>query len=412
MQNREKLQYIYIISDHSKKERVKILECIKARRLDHVVVLNQQPKDKLTAYILNAKAIIVPSITEGFGYSAYEVSQLNKPVIYFDNTSLNEVVKYGHYFQNGAILHLVKLLKNSDTGEHWEKSAISIRYLTNSLGGLIFIHASNGYILLHMYLIMTISYRFMKNILFMILNKIRTSLLWLVSKPSYPDINDVEFWELYDFCKPYTMTSVERMYSLYCSVDYILTNDIEGDFVECGVWRGGSSMLIAKMLASRHISNRRLFLYDTFEGMSNPSAFDVSFTGQDADRLLKDNASNKENSVWCLADLADVKNNLKSSKFKQSSIKYIKGKVEETLPRYVPNGKIALLRLDTDWYESTKHELNTLYPLLSRNGVLIIDDYGHWGGCRKAVDDYFAQNHIKLLMNRIDYSGRLIIKNL
>lgn len=127
----KKPQFVLIISDHPKKERVKILEFIKARRLDNVIVLNQQPKDMLTAYILNAKAVIIPSTTEGFGYSAHEASQLNKPVIYSNNTSLNEVVKYGHHFNNGDILHLVKLLNNSDTGEHWERSTISIKCTTN-----------------------------------------------------------------------------------------------------------------------------------------------------------------------------------------------------------------------------------------------------------------------------------------
>jgi hypothetical protein len=84
--------------------------------------------------------------------------------------------------------------------------------------------------------------------------------------------------------------------------------------------------------------------------------------------------------------------------------------VEDTIPQITPNGAIALLRLDTDWYTSTKHELIHLYPSLSESGVLIIDDYGHWEGCRKAVDEYFTEQKISLLLQRIDYTGRLAIK--
>jgi O-methyltransferase len=227
----------------------------------------------------------------------------------------------------------------------------------------------------------------------------------------HPDMVEAEFWELYHFCKPYTMTSVERMYSLYGSVNYVLSRGLEGDFVECGVWRGGSAMLIAKMLCNRNITNRKIFLYDTFEGMPPPSDMDVTFNGQEADGLLKASVNNKEVSVWCLADLPDVKKNLSSTGFPEANLVFIAGKVEDTLPTNLPTGKIALLRLDTDWYESTKHELNVLFPMLVENGVLIIDDYGHWQGCRKAVDEYFEQSQSPVLMNRIDYTGRMMIKN-
>ena len=227
---------------------------------------------------------------------------------------------------------------------------------------------------------------------------------------NYSDITNEEFWGIYDLCKPYTMTSIDRMYSLYAAVDYVLKNNIEGDFVECGVWRGGSSMLIAKMLSSRKIFDRKLFLYDTFEGMSAPTEVDIEKTGKTADVLLKENTNDKEGSVWCLADLEDVRNNFKKIDCSNIDIAFVKGKVEDTIPQNIPSAKIALLRLDTDWYESTKHELIYLYPKLETNGVLIIDDYGHWQGCRKAVDEYFQQKGISLLLNRIDYTGRIAIK--
>ena len=226
----------------------------------------------------------------------------------------------------------------------------------------------------------------------------------------YSDIKDSEFWEIYNLCKPYTMTSVEPMYALYCSVNYILSNNIKGSFVECGVWRGGSFMLIAKMLSNRNIADRKIYLYDTFEGMSEPTKSDVDLKGHSASSLLKENEDNKEDSVWCLADLSDVKNNFKLTKFLEKNIIYIKGKVENTIPESIPDENIALLHLDTDWYESTKHELTFLFPKLELNGVLIIDDYGHWQGCRKAVDEYFSENKINILLNRIDYTVRIGIK--
>jgi O-methyltransferase len=220
-------------------------------------------------------------------------------------------------------------------------------------------------------------------------------------------IQDADFIEIFKQCKPYTMTSIERMYALYNAVRYVVQNKIEGDFVECGVWRGGSSMMIALTLLKLGVTNRKIYLYDTFEGMSEPTENDVDFRGGDADSLLKKNVENKENSVWCLADLQDVQNNMALTKYSLASIKFVKGKVEDTIPKTISDN-IALLRLDTDWYESTAHELKYLYPKLLMKGVLIIDDYGHWEGCRKAVDEYFEGN--TLLLNRIDYTGRIAIK--
>lgn len=226
----------------------------------------------------------------------------------------------------------------------------------------------------------------------------------------YADIRSTEFWEIYQLCKPYTMTSVERMYALYMAVSYVLQHHIAGDFVECGVWRGGSSMLIASMLQRRNVTNRKIYLYDTFEGMSEPTAVDVEFRGQNAATMLKDNEHNKETSVWCLAALPDVQQNLHLTGLPENQLVYVQGKVEDTLPHTLPNASIALLRLDTDWYESTKHELVHLYPRLTQRGVLIIDDYGHWEGCRKAVDEYVAEQNLALLFHRIDYTGRIALK--
>ena len=226
----------------------------------------------------------------------------------------------------------------------------------------------------------------------------------------YADIQDKTFWNFYEKCQPYTMTSVERMFALYQATNYVIDQNIKGDFVECGVWRGGSSLMVAQVLQHRGLSDRHLYLYDTFEGMSEPTAEDVDFRGQKADQMLEQTQDKKETSVWCLANLDDVKLTMSNSKFPSENIHYVEGKVEDTIPVTVPVGPIALLRLDTDWYTSTKHELIHLYPSLSPDGVLIIDDYGHWEGCRKAVDEYFAEQKQTIFLQRIDYTGRLAIK--
>ncbi len=252
----------------------------------------------------------------------------------------------------------------------------------------------------------------MKKLVQFVFNKFGYSVTKSGSNKSNPvnrDITDKEFRELYSFCKPYTMTSVERMYALYLSVKYILVNDIKGDFIECGVWRGGSAMLIAKLLNNYKAKNRTLFLFDTFEGMSAPTDEDKDFKGVTASSLLQQSPNIKEDSIWCYSSYEEVQENMKQVGFE--SIQLIKGKVEETINEVKPFDKIALLRLDTDWYDSTLHELNHLYPLLNLGGVLIIDDYGHWEGCRKAVDEYFDKEKIKMLLTRIDYTGRIGIKN-
>lgn len=227
-----------------------------------------------------------------------------------------------------------------------------------------------------------------------------------------PDITDKKFLDIYEFCKPYSMTSIERMYSLYCSVNYIIQNNIKGDFVECGVWRGGSAMLIAKTLNYNNENTRKIFLYDTFEGMSEPTEIDKDLLGGEAKIQLQDIIKSNKDSNWCYSSIDEVRENLIRTNYPINNFQLIKGKVEDTLPGIMLPDSISLLRLDTDFYESTLHELKHLYPLLSKNGVLIIDDYGHWQGCKQAVDEYFDKENISLLLNRIDYTGRVAIKTI
>jgi O-methyltransferase len=207
---------------------------------------------------------------------------------------------------------------------------------------------------------------------------------------------------------PFTMTSTERMAALINAVTYLTENAIPGDITECGVWRGGSMMVIALTLLAHGDRSRSLYLYDTFEGMSAPTVNDKSLSGTSADEQLKRDP--RGTGVWCYAGIDDVRANVLSTGYPEDKIHFIKGKVEDTIPSMLPPG-LALLRLDTDWYESTKHELTHLYPLLHSKGILVIDDYGHWQGAKKAVDEYFRDIGEPIFLHRIDYTGRLIVKS-
>ena len=207
------------------------------------------------------------------------------------------------------------------------------------------------------------------------------------------------------------MISIERAYSLYSSVNYICRNSIPGDFIECGVWKGGACMLAGLTLINNNKTDIKIYLYDTFEGMTKPGEFDsVMWNGKKAFDYWNKNRIEKGKNMWA-ADLSDVENNMASTGYPADNIIFRKGDVKETLETYALPEKISLLRLDTDWYESTKIELETLYPLLSEKGVLIIDDYGHFSGAKKAVDEFFAYHENNgILLNRIDYTGRTGVK--
>jgi len=154
-------------------------------------------------------------------------------------------------------------------------------------------------------------------------------------------------------------------------------------------------------------ADREIFLYDTYEGMSEPTSDDVRYDGMDAGGRFDELRSKDQ--AWCFASLDDVKANVLSTGYAPSKIRFVQGKVEDTIPATLP-GPIAILRLDTDWYESTKHELEQLFPLLHPRGILLIDDYGYWAGARKAVDEYFRENRNQFYFHRIDYTGRLVTR--
>ena len=209
----------------------------------------------------------------------------------------------------------------------------------------------------------------------------------------------------------FTMTSLERRYHLLQSVRHVVKHRIPGSIVECGVWRGGSMMLVAKTLIKCGDISRDLYLYDTFEGMPPPTKADQDHAAQSAAaRLEAEGASKTESGVWAISSLEEVRRNMESVGYPADKVHYVRGKVESTIPARIPE-QIAILRLDTDWYESTAHELLHLYPRLVIGGPLIIDDYGYWQGARQAVDEFLAASADKILLHRIDNNGRAFVKS-
>jgi hypothetical protein len=169
-------------------------------------------------------------------------------------------------------------------------------------------------------------------------------------------------------------------------------------------------MMMALALQAFGAADRRLFCFDTFEGMPPPDSIDVRHSdGIPASTILSATSKEEGNLYWAISSLETVRSNLAKTRYPEHLIEYVKGRVELTMPKHLPN-RIALLRLDTDWYKSTKHELIHGYPRISPGGVMIVDDYGFWRGSRKAVDEYLAETGASVLLNRIDETGRIAVK--
>ena len=217
-------------------------------------------------------------------------------------------------------------------------------------------------------------------------------------------------YELINLIKNYSMTPKIRIYNLMQALKHLKIKKIEGDYVECGVWKGGNILLFKKFLESEDSRQRNIYAFDTFEGMTDPDKNDFEISTNNTAIKLLQKDKNKETNVWGICNLDQVKKNISKHTKDLNNIYFIKGDVEKTLNeiKNIPE-KISLLRLDTDWYKSTKKELEVLYEKVSSGGVIIIDDYGHWGGSKKAVDEFFSNKYV--WMHYVDYACRLIIKD-
>jgi O-methyltransferase len=215
-------------------------------------------------------------------------------------------------------------------------------------------------------------------------------------RDDFKDIREVEFWSVYEKYMPFTMLGVARMYECFDSVRYIARAGIAGNFVECGVFMGGCIAAIAEWGVRLGLSKRQFFLCDTFDG----------FPGQISETDISGAEVKLVQHPSTYAVVSDV---LALTACPPDNFVLCKGPVEETLEK-VKFGGLCLVRLDTDYYESTKLELILLYPQLTNGGVLIIDDYGHFEGARRATDEFFADPKNVCKLHRTDYSGRSGIK--
>lgn len=212
--------------------------------------------------------------------------------------------------------------------------------------------------------------------------------------------------ELMETVRPYTLTSAERVMALVEAVRHVVRADVPGAIAECGVWRGGSAMVIAHTLLDLGVTDRDLYLYDTYTHMPDPGAHDWDFRGRHADEYMEQARTSEAFRYLPYEQVIAV---VEATGYPRERLHFVQGMVEDTIPDEAPE-QLAVVRLDTDWYESTAHEMRHLYPRLASGGVLIVDDYGHFMGSKKAVDEYFAE-HGPVLLHRIDFTGRLVIKD-
>jgi O-methyltransferase len=209
-----------------------------------------------------------------------------------------------------------------------------------------------------------------------------------------------------DAVRDWTMTSHSRVFALIVAVRHVVEQRVPGAMVECGVWRGGSMQAVALTLLDRGVRDRELHLFDTFTGMPAPTDEDRRVKGPPARELMAGRP--RSDNIWAIADLADVRTGMAVTGYPAERIHYHPGLVQDTIPEQAPE-RIALLRLDTDWYASTKHELAHLYDRLVPGGVLVIDDYDYWEGSRQAVDEFLAETGARLLLVPVD-SARFAAK--
>jgi O-methyltransferase len=228
---------------------------------------------------------------------------------------------------------------------------------------------------------------------------------------TYNDIDDPYFNSIFPLIKPHTITSSNGpvpLWALYNSIEYIVKNNIPGDIAECGVWNGGSMLLAAMALIHFGDTSRTIYLYDTFAGMPKPEDVDKRWDGVPA--LPTWQSFQDAGRQWGYGGTVDmVREVMRNSGYPEDKLVFVEGMVEDTIPGQAAE-QLSLLRLDTDLYKSTYHELVHLYPRLSSGGILIIDDYGTFQGSRKATDQYIAENNLKVFLNRVDDGVRLVVK--
>lgn len=203
------------------------------------------------------------------------------------------------------------------------------------------------------------------------------------------------FAELLPVVQPYSMCSEARLRSLHRAVRSVVRRGVAGDLVECGAARGGSALLLA-LTAARLGQRRRTWVFDTFAGLPQPTLADPDY--DEARRYVG----------TCRGELAELEALFAAAGVREQVV-FVKGLFQDTLP-VSPVGTIAVLHLDGDWYDSVRVCLDHLYARVAPGGVIQIDDYGHWAGARKAVDEFFERRGFRPRLRYVDYTGRTLRK--
>lgn len=216
---------------------------------------------------------------------------------------------------------------------------------------------------------------------------------------------------IYYSVKDHTINSMSGVVSLIHCVKYVVHDQIPGALIECGVYRGGNIEVMIKTLQLLGCNNRDIYAFDTFEGMPEPQEIDYEFGEGPAHEMWEKHRDGDSvtGSNWVRASLDEVWERVRDLGYPTIRLHLVKGMVEETLPSYAPE-KIAVARLDTDFYSSTKHEFEQLYPRVSPGGIVIIDDYGAFLGSKTATDEYMAERGLNISLTAVDDHIRLFVK--
>lgn len=216
------------------------------------------------------------------------------------------------------------------------------------------------------------------------------TLRWFLKNIPMSDLKQISKIRLMYKVIPYTMLTYPRLTKLYEIAKTLESENLPGNFVECGVWKGGSAGIVAAVG-----KNRDIWLFDSFEGCPEPTDLDITYNGQEGKEAI------------CKADEGEVRQLFFDKlRIDESRVKIVRGLFEDTIPKFKDKvGSIALLHLDADWYSSTKICLEGLYDKVVARGFIVIDDYGYWKGCKKAVDEFIEQNNLKVKLIKIDFYG-------
>lgn len=226
------------------------------------------------------------------------------------------------------------------------------------------------------------------------------------------DPEDRHFQAVWDACEAYTMMPVGRALALFRAVRHIHQNFIQGDIVECGVWRGGGAMVALKTLQHFGLHDRRIWLFDTFSGTTAPTSDDVELSGATAEYLLQSTSDQRDTApIWGFAALDEVRRNVLGTGYPADLVEFVEGDVAKSVLA-ASVGQVALLRLDTDFHDSTRAGLELLFPRVVENGVIMIDGFGRWFGARKAVNDYFddliRSGQVRPMLHLLDDQGGVL----